>query len=236
MVLAAAILMMGTPWLAGSANANATQSSSITSGFNAQTVEAHSTIWFASVMQWVGNTPKILTHVHFVDQKLTFAAPNGTTWTVNVPAALVTYDPNATTAVTVWNSTAYRWETTVPASYTGDVFISGYAYYVASGSVPGGTHVAWSGEFQSSENCLSFNWKWAAAVYSPFAEHYADVGVKPVDSNQLSKYTNSDHAGTPENYKADLKAGARGGGGSNFTGSYSGTAGTKAGSCPGTSH
>jgi hypothetical protein len=44
-----------------------------------------------------------------------------------------------------------------------------------------------------------------------------------VDDNQASIYKNSDHAGTPENFKASVTGGATGGGGSNFTGSYSAT-------------
>ena len=53
--------------------------------------------------------------------------------------------------------------------------------------------------------------------------------MKPVDDNQASVYQNSDHAGTPENFKSFVTGGARGGGGSNFTGSYSATAAV---SCP----
>jgi hypothetical protein len=37
------------------------------------------------------------------------------------------------------------------------------------------------------------------------------------------KDKNSDHAGTPENFKPFVIGGARGGGGSNYTGLYSGT-------------
>jgi hypothetical protein len=49
--------------------------------------------------------------------------------------------------------------------------------------------------------------------------------VKPVDDNKASAYKNSDHAGTPESFKAFVTGGARGGGGSNYTGSWSGTDG-----------
>jgi hypothetical protein len=53
---------------------------------------------------------------------------------------------------------------------------------------------------------------------------YTGLGVKPVDDNDASIYThNADHAGTPENFKPYVIGGARGGGGSNYTGSYSGT-------------
>jgi hypothetical protein len=67
-----------------------------------------------------------------------------------------------------------------------------------------------------------------AAVYpaADFSTDYNALGVKPVDDNKASIYQNSDHAGTPENFKCQncLPGGATGGGGSNFTGSYSGTA------------
>jgi hypothetical protein len=64
------------------------------------------------------------------------------------------------------------------------------------------------------------------------------VGVKPTDDNNVfsedcvnsssdcsGQYRNSDHAGTPENFKEFVIGGARGGGGSNWTGSWSGHAG-----------
>jgi len=42
-------------------------------------------------------------------------------------------------------------------------------------------------------------------------------------TSSASIYKNSDHAGTPENFKTFVVGGATGGGGSNFTGSYSAT-------------
>jgi hypothetical protein len=66
-------------------------------------------------------------------------------------------------------------------------------------------------------------WQWAAAVYTTFRSNYNAIGVKPVDDNQASTYKNSDHAGTPEDFAAHVIGGATGGGGSNYTGSYSGT-------------
>jgi hypothetical protein len=82
------------------------------------------------------------------------------------------------------------------------------------------------------------NWQWAAAVYTPpfpTTDNNA-LGVKPTDSTTLTAlYPNGDHAGTPENFKADVTAGATGGGGSNFTGSYSGTAQVSLTATPGAS-
>jgi hypothetical protein len=66
-------------------------------------------------------------------------------------------------------------------------------------------------------------------VYTNFSSNYNALGVKPTDDNDASIYHNSDHAGTPENFKPFVIGGARGGGGSNYTGSYSGTGGI---TCP----
>ena len=79
-----------------------------------------------------------------------------------------------------------------------------------------------------SDHCgLSFQWKWAAAVYDCGTDCENDLGVKPVDGDKFSQFLNSDHAGTPEYIKDCVIGGARGGGGSNYTGSYSGTSTAK---------
>ena len=128
----------------------------------------------------------------------------------------------STQASTTFDGT--RWQTTVPASYTGNIFLGGVPFQVPAGGLPGGTPtVVWSEQMTSDIGSLKLNWQWAAAVYTSFSTDDALLGVKPVDSNSLSAYSNSDHAGTPENFKSFVTGGARGGGGSNFTGSYSGT-------------
>src|SRR5262249_22821918 len=142
---------------------------------------------------------------------------------LTVPNAVITFSTSATTATTVLNTVTNTWETTVPANYNGNVFLSGLAWQVPASGLPGGANpVVWSGKFGSTTTTgLSFQWKWAAAVYTSLA---ADPGVKAIDGNTGSPYLNSDHAGTPENFKSSVTGGARGGGGSNWTGSYSGTA------------
>jgi hypothetical protein len=71
---------------------------------------------------------------------------------------------------------------------------------------------------------VKVNWQWAAAAYNQFGVTDAGaLGVKPADA-KTTAYLNSDHAGTPENFKADVVGGGTGGGGSNWTGSYSATA------------
>ena len=55
------------------------------------------------------------------------------------------------------------------------------------------------------------------------------LDVKPLHSTTEDPYHNGDQAGTPKNteYQKHVTAGARGGGGSNYTDSYTGT-----GRCP----
>jgi len=97
-------------------------------------------------------------------------------------------------------------------------------FAVPAGGLSGGIkNVAFTATFSSFATGLTVNWQWGAAVYTSFDTDYNDLGVKPVDDNKASKYQNSDHAGTPENFKSFVTGGAAGGGGSNYTGSYSAT-------------
>ena len=116
------------------------------------------------------------------------------------------------------------WVTRVPSSgLAGNTFFSALSYLVPT-NLPGGIkNVTWSGTISSDTPGVSVQWKWAAAVYTTFSSDYNAVGVKPVDDTKASIYKNSDHAGTPENFKSFVIGGATGGGGSNYTGSLSGT-------------
>jgi RTX calcium-binding nonapeptide repeat (4 copies) len=101
--------------------------------------------------------------------------------------------------------------------------LSGLAFPVPVGGLPGGINpVTWSGNLIDTAPNLSVNWQWAAAVYKNFSSDNNALGVKPLDV-ATGQYPNSDHTGTPEAYKSSVTGGARGGGGSNYTGSYSGT-------------
>lgn len=140
-----------------------------------------------------------------------------------LPNSLITFSPTASQATTVFNAAENRWETTVPSSLASkNIFISGFALPVGM-ALPGGIDpVSWSIVMLSDTDQVEMQWKWAAAVYTNFGAHGA-LQVKPIDGDKFNPYANSDHAGTPENFKNSVTGGARGGGGSNYTGSYSGT-------------
>ena len=196
---------------------------SITSEFNGTAVGIADYLWFNSVLKAQGLGSKAVT-IRVSHQKIT--SPQ---FSLSPPDATVTFDPNATSASTTFN--AGVWVTRVPLNgLSGNVFLSGLGYQLPA-NLPGGLkNVTWSGVITPDTPGVSVQWLWAAAVYTVFSSDNNALGVKPVDDPKASQYQNSDHAGTPEKYKLNVIGGARGGGGSNYTGSYSGTA--SAGPCP----
>jgi len=204
--------------------AQADPGSSITSNFNGTPIRAGDFIWFNSALkvQGLGSDPVTVGFTGTISFSV-----NGTLYVVPVPSAIVNFSPDVTVATTVFCNG--QWVTTVPLSgLAGSVFLDGVALQAPTpGGFPGGIHdVTWQGMFFSVTPGLKIQWQWAAAVYrkADFRDDYNALGVKPVDDNSASTYQNSDHAGTPENFRPYVVGGARGGGGSNFTGSYSGTA------------
>ena len=197
--------------------------SSIVSNFNGNSIPGGDWIWFNSVVKPASPVPAAGLILRSVGQSITLGLPNGTDLVLSVPDAKIVYSPTATSGSTVY---ANRWLTTVPGSFTDNVFLSGLAFHVPSGGLPGGIKaVNWSGTFSvNSAVNVSFHWQWAAAVYTNFTGIYNALDVKPLHSSSLDAYPNGNQAGTPEAFTAFVTGGARGGGGSNFTGSYSGTA------------
>jgi hypothetical protein len=90
--------------------------------------------------------------------------------------------------------------------------------------------VSWEGTFSTNGTSgVSIQWKWGAAVYSTFTTDYNALAVKSGHQTACGQ-KNGDHAGTPEGinnsdqpWKQFVLGGARGGGGSNWTGSWSST-------------
>ena len=80
----------------------------------------------------------------FADKStITFTA-NGSTYTVNVPSATITYDPGISTATTAYDSVNDVWQTNIPASCGDNAFLSGVVFGVPA-ALPGGiSNVNWS--------------------------------------------------------------------------------------------
>ncbi len=193
----------------------------ISADFEQQAIAGGSSIWFNSIFKVKSGLGSSGGVIRFNNSKVTFTA-SGVNYTLPVPDSEITFSSSATTASTAFVNG--KWVTTVPAGFSGNVFLAGLPYQTAGGLTGGIKDVTWTGTFTSSTSNVNVEWKWAAAVYNPFNGDGNALGVKPIDGDKQNPYKNSDHAGTPESYKSNVQKGARGGGGSNYTGSYSGTA------------
>ena len=198
-----------------------TNNRTITSNFNGTLIPGNSYLWFNAVLKPSGlNGTNGPVTVRFTNQTITSGNFN-----LNPPDTTVVFDPNATCASAVVTNTG-QWTITAPKSgLSGNTFLSGLSYQVPAAGLPGGINpVSWSGTFTTDTQGLGINWQWAAAVYTTFNANNGVLGVKATDDNHRDcTYLNSDHAGTPEQYKSSVAGGARGGGGSNYTGGLSGT-------------
>ena len=205
----------------GTASAQSLSSCTYANGsnFNGTPIADGSFLWFNAVVKVSGIDRTIQTTISFTHSTISFAS-GSTTYQMDVPNSFITFSPTATEASTSFDGVA--WITIVPSSVS-QVFLDGLSFQVPAGGLVGGINpVTWSGTFISSAP-VTAQWKWGAAVYTQFSTDEAAVGAKPVDGAKANPYPNSDHAGTPESFKDFVTGGARGGGGSNWTGSYSGT-------------
>ena len=197
------------------------QQSSNSSNFNGTSISGGNYIWFNANFSVQGNIQDGTT-LYLTNATLQFTA-NGNNYVLPAPSALVTFSSSVNCASTQFNNITQTWETTVPLAGSDEILLDGLAYQVPPAGLPGGINpVVWEGDFSSNVSGLSIQWKWGAAVYTQFSTDYNALGVKVTHQNDCT-YNNGDHAGTPENFKQYVIGGARGGGGSNWTGSWSGT-------------
>jgi hypothetical protein len=189
--------------------------------WNGFTAPAGSVVWINAHISGPSNVPTntittvVFTGVNLVVNTTSYALPNGT----------IVFNPATSTPNTVVNADG-SWTTTVNPSQSGDIFFVGQAIPVDSNLENGGhgnTGSTLSFTTNSSDSDLDFQWQWGAAVYTSWPGNAA-ANIAPVPTNGLQ-------SGAPQNQavQKDLIQGPRGGGGSNFTGSWSGTG---QGKCP----
>jgi len=198
-----------------------TATTSVSSNFNGTAIPGSDYIWFNAHFKASG-IPKTGAVVTFTNSTITL---NGQT--LPVPNATITFSPSVTCLSTTFDPNAGphgTFFTTSPLGGSDEIFLTGLAYKVPSTFTSKNQPApAWSGQFSSNAPGVSMQWQWGAAVYSQFSTDYNAV-------NPLAGHGNAcvagggDHAGTPESlYKSYVVGGATGGGGSNWTGSWSGT-------------
>jgi hypothetical protein len=140
-----------------------------------------------------------------------------------MPDGVVNFDPNApSTSTTTFSgtpgTTSALWTTTINPNFISDEnFFVGAAIPVEPGDR---RRRAGDDSLHDADrrHRLSFSWQWSAAVYTYWPSDWNQAMIQPYHGNGL-------HADTPTNTQVQksLIQGPRGGGGSNFTGSWSAT-------------
>jgi len=182
----------------------------ITSNFNGTAIAAGSTLWVNSHMKVTGLNATAPTVINITNVTIAFGGQ-----TYAIPDATITFSQTASSSSTTFDAAHNRWTTIVPTGQAGaDPFMTGLGLMLPNGLAGGQNPVVVSATFSSNAN-VSIDWQWSASVYSQFSSDYNDLGVLSVDSGMQS--------GTPTNFRQFLAGGARGGAGSNFTGSNSAT-------------
>ena len=204
--------------------------SSITSNFNGTPIPGNAFIWFNSVIHLTGGVPTTPFTTSIRDARIRFSA-GGADYALSVPDAVITFDRTAKATTTFRNGGFF---TETNPSFSGNTFLTGLAFRVPPTGFPGDIKpLTWAAVFSSRSPGVDIHWQWSAAGYTSFSTNYNTLGIKPTDAPGASLYLNSEHAGTPEAYKSFVVGGAMGGGGSNATGSYSGTADVSLPTSPG---
>lgn len=200
--------------------------SSVNLNFNATGIPAGETIWFNSVLDpsYSGGLPVT---IFIQSSSLVLTKPSNPTYTINLPDMQITYSSAVTEPSLTYDSVNNIWIQQVPWGVSGNTFMDGIGFVVPAGQNLENYDGLWTADFSSDQSGVSVNWKSAAAAYTSFSSDPNTLDVKPTDQAFTvagHSWNNSNHAGTPEAYKSYVVGGATGGGGSNFTGSYSGTA------------
>jgi hypothetical protein len=194
----------------------------ITSSFNGTPIAAGNYIWFNSQIKLknnpVCNAANPLT-ITLLNSEVKFVS-NGISYILSMPPAIITFSTTTLTPTTTWSDAAW-YKTKLPCSEINndEVFLSGFAFLVPALGIPGGlSPVIWEGEFYSSVNGIELEHQLGAAVYSKFTTLPSLI---PDYSNaNIQLLHQALHAGAPMTYKDFVIGGARGGGGSNYTGGF----------------
>jgi len=214
--------------------------STLSANFNGNPIAGGSYIWFTSVGTLKGLGSNTV-NLYITDSTISFTA-NGTNYSIPVPNAVITFQPNGKSTYTSFDSTNNRWVTVEPnLGLFGNTFLDGLSWQVPAGGLPGNIkNVTWTAAYSTDTPGISLTWFWGGAVYSSqFTNSYSGLTscntsatplcVKPTDDSRASQYQNWDLAGTPENvtpyYKQRFMWGTMGSFGWGWTGGFSGTAG-----------
>jgi hypothetical protein len=195
-------------------------------------------VWFNSHLAKLGGTiPNSTFTITVTGGTITFGA-----LTLSVPDAVITFSSGASCAGTGFDTGANTWRTTLPLSAAGsadEIFIAGLAFQLPPGFAQNVANITWSANVTSSAPGLQVTWQYGISNWltqhngssfpvlssSPFVPDYNAMMVDAAHNAPVCYGSSSDHAGAPEfsGRQNVLTGGGSGGGGSNWTGSWSST-------------
>ncbi|PWU08150.1 MAG: hypothetical protein C5B51_08340 [Terriglobia bacterium] len=164
------------------------------------------------------------------------------TLTLNVPNGVITFSSSATCAQTAFDTGSNTWLTTVPlssAAKADEIFSAGLAYLLPPNFSQNVSNITWKANVASTAPGVSVTWQYGISNWltqhngssfpvisnPPFVPDYNAMQVDGAHGAPVCYGSGSDHAGAPEfsGRQNVLTGGGSGGGGSNWTGSWSST-------------
>lgn len=170
------------------------------------------------------NAPASFTaHIWISSAKLSFTY-NSVAYNIPLPNAELTFSSSNGSTPTITYASGGYWDMDFPKTGTQNPFLTGVMYQVPAalnGMTISGSGASLSESFSTdyTAGAVSLNWQWAMAQYTQTAAPNA-LGVTASDTQINSQ---SYKSGTPYSLISYIVAGGTGGGGSNYTGSNSGT-------------
>ena len=197
----------------------ATASHTAFANFNSTpTPQQATTLWLNLHTKLSGQLVNNGDFVRFTGGTLALSGITASWTTAAIPDGIIIATNGVTTPTTTFSTAANLWTTLVPLAYSSsDIFISGGIIPSSTGYTAGsGKQSVLTGKFVSDISGFSSQWFYGLACYRP-AFTYATIGtVDAIAQNGVQ-------AGTPVTQQSGLVAGGSGGGGANYTGSYSAT-------------
>ena len=195
-------------------------------------------VWFNShLVKLAGTLPTSDFTLYIQNGQITFG-----TLTLAVPNAAISFKASAAGASTTFDTGSNTWFTTVPlasAAKADEIFAAGLAYQLPTNFAQNVSNVTWSATIYTSSPGLQVSWQYGVSnwltqnkgtsfpVLSAGVPDYNAMMVNPAHGAPLANpaYNTGDHAGAPEfsGRQNVITGGGSGGGGSNWTGSWSST-------------
>lgn len=205
----------------GASNDDAVSSSKpdvLSSNFNGTPIDGGDYIWFNlhAKINSGASTASGPFNLQLVSSTIKFEAA-GVTYNIPFPNAKVIFTNGNNPGNVAYSNDGFHINLPSSELDNDEIFMSGVGFKVPANGFPGGIKpVDITTVFRSNATTpVSVSYQWSAAVYTDFSTNYNQANITPIH--------NSLHAGAPMGWKRYVTGGARGGGGSNYTGSWSGT-------------